>query len=62
MIHSIYNSENDTEISIDDGFKDFITINIYDKIQSNNISFILDKKHLRDFIGILLHIQSKMRK
>ena len=63
MTHSIYNFENNTELTIEDGFENgLITINVYDKNINNNVTHYLRKQDLRDFIGILLHIQSKNRK
>ena len=63
MVHSIFDGKNDSEITIDDGyFEKLITINIYDKVDNINATHYLNKKDLHDFIGILLHVQSKMRK
>lgn len=63
MTHSIFDGENNSEITVDDGYYEkFITINIYNKLNSINTTHYLDKKDLHDFIGILLHVQSKMRK
>jgi len=63
MTHSIFNFETNTELSIEDGFENgLITINVYDKSINNNVTHYLKKQDLHDFIGVLLHIQSKKRK
>jgi hypothetical protein len=61
MTHSIFNHRDNSEITIED-ISDFVTINIYSKETGLSCTQYLTKKELRDFIGILLHVQSKMRK
>jgi len=61
MTHSIFNSKDNSEITIEH-LSDFITINIYNKELGVNLTQYLNKKDLHDLIGILLHVQSKMRK
>ena len=49
MVHSIFDGENNSEITIDDGyFENFITITIYDKVINLNTTHYLNKK---DFKG-----------
>ena len=61
MTHSIFNFTDNSEITIEN-VSDSTTINIYNKDMGVNLTQYLNKKELHDFIGILLHVQSKMRK
>ena len=61
MTHSIFNRKDNSEITIEN-VSDFITINIYNKELGANLTQYLNKKELHDLIGILLHVQAKLRK
>jgi len=60
MEHTIRNKEWNTEITIIEGVK--TTIKITDLDLSETIIHELTDNKLFDFIGVLLHIQSKRRK
>jgi len=63
MIHSIYDPESETTLSIEsDMYEKFTAINLHCKVTDNTITHFLDKKQLHDFIGTLLHVQAKTRK
>lgn len=63
MTHLIIDAENQKELSIENGYYEKLTtINILDKTKDITLTYYLDKKQLHDFIGTLLHVQSKMRK
>jgi len=61
MTHSILNKDYKTEITIEET-SNSVSINIYDIEDRMSITHYLYTKQLHDFIGILLHIQSKKRK
>ena len=61
MTHSIFNANDNSEITIEN-LTDFLTINICCTVTGASSTQYLTKKELHDFIGILLHVQSKMRK
>ena len=61
MTHSIFNALDNSEITVED-ITDFVTINIYNREDKSNSTQYLTPKELHEFIGILLHVQSKRRK
>lgn len=60
MIYSIFNSESQTEIQIDETLCENTLIQIITPTGSE--SHYLNPNDLSDFIGALLHIQSKKRR
>ena len=61
MTHSIFNTEQSTELTVLE-FNGDVSIQITYTIQEQSFEHTLSKKDLHDFIGVLLHVQSKMRK
>ena len=61
MTHSIFNAEQSTELTVLE-FNGDVSIQITYTIQQQSFEHTLSKKDLHDFIGVLLHVQSKMRK
>lgn len=57
MIHSIFNNETQSEIQIDETDTNDTLITIIGV--KNTSEHYLSKKDLSDFIGALLHVQSK---
>lgn len=62
MIHSMYNSELGTKISIDETLCENTCIAIKDDSTKESQSHYLTPKELSDFIGMLLYVQSKKKK
>ena len=61
MTHTIINQELRTELSIIENKSD-ISIHITWILEEQTMDHKLSKKDLHDLIGVLLHVQSKMRK
>lgn len=62
MIHSIYNQDFNSTLSIEEG-NAIVGFRIINENEPDNYLFhSLDKTELHNLIGLLLHIQSKMRK
>ena len=61
MTHSIFNAEQSTELTVLE-FNGDVSIQITYTIQQQSFEHTLSKKDLHDFIGVLLHVQSKIRK
>jgi len=62
MTHSILNAEMQTEITIEETTGKTVLINVYDLETKAIATHYLNKKQLHDFIGVLLHVQAKIRK
>ena len=62
MTHSIYNSELENEIIIDETLSSNVSITIIDHEDGKNQqTFYLTPKELHNLIGTLLHVQAKKR-
>ena len=63
MTHSIYNSELETSIVVDETQCENTSISINSESSTIlTMTHYLTPKELSDFIGVLLHIQAKKRK
>jgi len=61
MEYIIRNEEKESKLTIYES-KNIIGFRINDYLNKNESFHAMDKNQLHDFIGLLLHIQSKMRK